>query len=70
MCSPVVLMPQIEKKPSEDSVINRVSAKKKKSMLTDTGGGKKPMELFECFWPKEIVMLLNHKSVVRSPWYF
>lgn len=70
MCSPVVLMPQIEKKPSEDSVINRVSAKKKISMLTNTGGGKKAMELYECFWPKEIVMLLNHKSVVRSPWYF
>lgn len=69
MCSPVVLMPQIEKKPSEDSVINRVSAKKNK-YADEYRGGKKPMELFECFWPKEIVMLLNHKSVVRSPWYF
>lgn len=69
MCSPVVLMPQIGKKPSEDSVINRVSAKKI-SMVTNTGGGGKPMELYECFWPKETVMLLNHKSVVRSPWYF
>lgn len=69
MCSPVVLMPQIEKKPSEDSVINRVSAKKNKYADEYRGGGK-PMELYECFWPKEIVMLLNHKSVVRSPWYF